>query len=223
MSLILRNGLNGFMSVWKNTMQTSRTITDTWQPYATSIKDMIIALSERHDSIDFEFTPDRFFNVYYPGIGTDKTDLLFSYPGNIKSLSLPRDATQLVNYSINQGSGNGDVQVIETREDAYSQAAFWRRERIDDYPSISVAAALDEKGDETLRLYAAPMTIPDVVLDGTKEPHLGAYWIGDWVRFSVPKRPAFAILNGQTWRINQIDVTIDQNDHEEIRLKVGYS
>ncbi len=215
--------INGSFGMTLGATQTSRNIGDTWQPLATSIKDIIIAISERINSIDFEFTPDRVFNTYYPGIGTDKTDIRFAYPGNITALVLPSDATQLVNVSVNRGSGNGDTQVIETRNDLPAQTTYARREHIDDYPSVVVPATLDEKGDETLRLSASPTTIPDITLDGTQEPFLGAYWIGDRVKIDVDAGSAFSALDGQTWRINEIDVTVDENDHETIRLKVGYS
>jgi hypothetical protein len=213
------------LGITQGTIQTSRNITDTWEPYSSSLKDIVIGLTERLNGIDFEFTPDKVFNVYYPGVGTDKTELLLSYPGNITSIGLPQDATTLANVVYVRGSGNGDVQLLETRQDADSQASYSRREQILDFPSISVVATLQEKGDETLRLYATPMTIPVVVLDGTKEPFLGSYWIGDRVRFAVDtdRYPAFAVLDGQTWRINEIACSIDESDHEAITLKVGYS
>ncbi len=214
---------NGDVGVRQGTIQTSRTITETWQPFATSIKDILIGLTERIGGIDFAFTPDKHFNVYYPGLGTDKTELLFSYPGNIHEIAAPIDATELINVSINRGSGNGlDQQPIQTRNDTASQASYKRHERIDDYPSIRVVATLDEKGDETLRRFASPTRIPEVTLDGAAQPSLGAYWVGDRVRFAVAD-PAFAELDGQTWRINELNVAIDENDRETVRLKVGYA
>jgi hypothetical protein len=221
----LQSKTNGNLGITEGVIQTSRVITDTWEPYSSSLKDILIGLTERLNGIDFEFTPDKVFNVYYPGIGTDKTELLLSYPGNISSIGLPQDATTLANIIYVRGSGNGDVQLLETRQDTTSQAAYTRREQITDYPSINVVATLQEKGDETLRLYATPMMIPAVTLDGTQEPFLGSYWIGDRVRFSVDtdRYPAFALLDGQTWRINEIACALDDNDHEAITVKVGYS
>ncbi len=215
---------NGDMGITQGTLQTSRTITDTWEPYASSVKEILIGLTERINGIDFEFTPDKVFNVYWPGIGTDKTDLLFSYLGNITTIGLPQDATTLANIIYVRGSGNGDVQPVETRSSVNSQVAYKRRERIEDYPSINVIATLREKGDETLRLYQTPMMIPSVTLDGTQQPFLGAYWIGDRVRFAVDtdRYPAFALLDGQTWRINEISCQLDDTDHENITVKVGY-
>jgi hypothetical protein len=63
--------------------------------------------------------------------------------------------------------------------------------------------------------------IPDVTLKSRKDPPLGAYWVGDWVRFSVPKRPAFAEVDDRLWRIHEIGVNINDLDSEEIRLTVA--
>lgn len=213
---------DGSFGITLGTIQASRTITDSWKPYASSIKDILLGLTDRINGIDIEFTPDKVFNVYYPGIGTDKTELRFGFPGNIRNLGLPIDATTLVNVSINRGAGNGlDVQPIEVRTSDPSTAVYSRREHIDDYPSVVETQTLDDKGDETLRLYATPMAIPEVTIDGTQDPPLGAYWIGDQVRFTVDNQPAFSPIDGQTWRIDEIDVSVDANDHEDITLKVG--
>lgn len=213
---------NGDMGITQGTLQTSRTITDTWKPYASSVKEILIGLTERINGIDFEFTPDKVFNVYWPGIGTDKTELLFSYPGNITTIGLPQDATTLANIVYSRGSSNPPI--TETKNNADSQLAYKRRKRIDDYPSISVIANLQEKGDETLRLYQAPMMIPAVTLDGNQQPFLGSYWIGDRVPFSVDtdRYPSFALLDGQTWKVNEISTQLNDNDHEDITVKVGY-
>lgn len=202
-----------------------RLIAEHYESYASSVKEILIGLTERIDAGDFEFTPDKVFNWYHPGIGTDKTELLFSYPGNITSIGLPQDATTLVNISINRGQGNGEVQPITTSTNDASVTTYGRREAIDDFPSITTEQTLQDKGDETIRLYSTPTTIPEITIDGSKEPFLGSYWIGDRVRFSVDtaRYPAFALLDGQTWRINEIACVVDENDHEDITVKVGYS
>lgn len=214
---------NGDRGITIGTIQTSRSSDFNFQALGRTIKDSLVDLTKLSDSGDFEFTPDKVFNWYDPGIGTDKTELTFRYPGNITKLAMPIDATALVNSSINRGQGNGYAQVIEIRDDTSSQGIYYLRERMDDYPAETLATRLDEKGDETLRLYANPTTIPDVTLDGTQDPPLGAYWIGDRVRFQVDAGPVFGALSDQVWRINEIDVTLDDNDHEAISLAVGYS
>lgn len=215
---------NGSFGITQGTIQTSRTMTDTWQPWATSIRDILIAMTERINSVDFEFTFDKKFNVYYPGIGTDKSELLFTYPGNIKRLSLPKDATHLGNIVVSRGSGNGyDQQVVSVKQDLDMQPGVGRREMIIDNPSVSVVQTLSDYADEQIRLNGSSSKIPDITLDGLKDPALGSYWIGDSVRFSVPERSSFSALNGQTWRINEIQITPDQEDGEEVQLKVGLS
>ncbi len=216
---------NGSFGFTLGTIQTSRTITDTWQPYATNIRDILIALTQRNNSIDFAFTADKVFNVYYPQ-GSDKTELRFALPGNIKSLRLPVDASELATLVIARGSGNGaDQQVVQTYPAAATpeQTTYKLREVIDDYPSINVNQTLIDKATEHYRKNATPTVIPEIVLDGNQEPFLGAYWLGDRVPISIDANQgsAFATLDGQMWRVNEVDVTVDDNDAETIRLKVG--
>ncbi len=214
---------NGDFGVTLGAIQTSRPITEDWQPFASSLSDIFQSQTERVDSVDFAFSYDKKLYVYYPGIGTDKTELLMSYPGNITGITLPRDWTRTVNYSINRGSGNGtDVTPIETRQDTASQSAYRIRMRIDDYPDVSVPATLDNYGDEALRLNGAGQTIPKVTLDGRLDPQLGAYWIGDRVRFAVDD-PSFDLLDDRSWRINEIAVSVNENHAETITLQVGYN
>lgn len=213
---------NGDMGFTQGVIHPSRDLTDTWQPFATNLKDIFIAITERNDSVDFDFSFDRKLNVYYPSLGRVQSDLRFAYPGNIDSLSAPEDASQIVNVSINRGSGNGlDITPIQTRNDTGSQVTYGRMERIDDYADVSVTATLDSFGDETLRTFAQPLVIPDVSLKSGKEPPLGAYWVGDWVRFLIPNRPAFRHVHNQLLRINEISVTLNDLDTEDIRLTVA--
>lgn len=217
-----QNLTNGDMGFTQGDIQTSRALTDTWQPYATSLKDIFIAITERDNAVDFGFTYDRKLNVYYPSMGRVQTDFAFTYPGNIVALSAPLDATQLVNVSINRGSGNGlDITPIETRNAAPSQLVYGRMERIDDYADVSVPATLDSFGDETLRIFSLPLIIPDVTLRSGKEPPLGAYSLGDWVKFNIPGRPAFANVHNTHQRIQEIAVSLNDMDTEEIRLTVA--
>jgi len=218
---------NGSFGFTQGTIQPSHLIGDTWKPYATNIRDILIALTQRINSIDFDFSYDKKFNVYYPGIGSVKNELRFSYPGNIKSLKLPVDASELATLVFARGSGNGDQQVIRTypATSTAEQAVYTLREVIDDYPSINVEQTLIDKASEHYRKNATPTTIPALTLDGNIEPYLGAYWIGDSVPLSVDKKAGsvYAPLDGQVWRVNEIDVTIDENDSENIALKVGLS
>lgn len=212
----------GDMGFEEGDIQPSRLLTDSWQPFATNLKDIFIAITERRNSVDFDFSYDRRLNVYYPHQGRDQSDLLFSYPGNIQRMSAPMDASQIVNVSINRGSGNGmDITPIRSRTDNPSLNVYGRMEKIDDYSDVSVEATLDSFGDETLRTFSKMLIIPDVTLKSREEPPLGAYWVGDWVRFAIPKRPSFSEVDGVRMRIYEISVSLNDLDTEEVRLTVA--
>lgn len=214
---------NGDFGVTLGAIQTSRPITEQWKPYASTLQDIFQDLTERINSVDIAFSSDKKLWVFSPGIGSDKTELLMSLPGNITQISMPRDWSRLNNYSINRGGGNGvDATPIETRQHTPSQQVYKIRMRIDDFPQVTVAQTLRDFGDETLRIDNAGSTIPRVTLNGRIEPQLGAYWIGDRVRFDVDDE-AFALLDGRSWRINDIQVRVDDNHDENIQLQVGYS
>lgn len=194
---------------------------DIWKPYAKSISSELVDMTKRYNSFDFAFTYDKKFNVYYPGQGTDKPELRFSFPGNIKSAAIPIDATQLANFFIERGSGNPPV--VETRTDSGSAGFYARYERIEDQASVAYLPTLDSYGDEGLRMYAYPTNIPSVTIDGIQAPYLGDFWIGDRIRFDVTANIGLPRLGGQTWRINDINVALGEDDQEDIVLLVGYN
>lgn len=212
----------GNLMMQEGHIATSRPLTDDWHPFATNLKEIFQAITERNNSIDFSFSYDRRVNVHSPQQGRFLKELLFSYPGNIKTISGPMDASQVANVSINRGSGNGlDITPIETRDDVASQEIYGRMERIDDYADVSYVPTLQSFGDETLRTFATPLVIPDVALRPGMEPGVGTYWVGDWVRFSVPNRPSFKNIDGRAWRIHEIAVDINDMDSEDVRLTVA--
>lgn len=219
---------NGNFGITQGTIETSRLVGDTWKPFGLNIRDILIGITKWYRSVDFAFSADKKFSVYARQ-GQDKTELRFALPGNIKSLRLPVDASQLATIVFARGSGNGsDQQLIQTWPASLStstpeQQVYKLREVLIDYPSFNTAQPLTDHAQEEYRKYAAPTAIPEIVLDGNREPFLGAYWIGDRVPISIDANQgtAFAALDGQSWRINEIDVVVDENDAETITLKVG--
>lgn len=213
---------NGDIGFTQGVIQTSRNMTDDWQPYTTSLKDIFIRITERFNSVDFDFSYDQKLNVYYPRQGRVQDNLRLSYPGNINGLAAPEDASQLVNVSINRGSGNGlDITPIRTRPNLSSQQKYGRMERIDDYSDVSVETTLDDFGDETLRAFSSPLVIPEISLKSGQAPPLGAYWIGDWLPISIPNRPLFAQVHNTNWRVLKINANLNDLDTEDVRLTVA--
>ena len=76
-------------------------------------------------------------------------------------------------------------------------------------------------GDETLRTMSAPMVLPTIELFGDRDPLLSIYGLGDRIPVEIPNRPSFAHVHGQRLRLNEIDVVIDDMDHENVQVEAS--
>jgi hypothetical protein len=162
----------------------------------------------------------RVFNTYYPRQGIDNTALPFNYPGNIKKFDTTKDAKTLENEITVRGNGTGQAQVSATEIDGVSVQTYGQKQDIEDAADVSDSDTLDKLAVEFLRIRKDPLDIPEVTLDGNYPPTVGSYWIGDTIQFNIVGVP---IVNafGNQYRIEQIDVTISDDDMEEIVLSVS--
>lgn len=209
---------NGSFGITQGTIQTSVNRTRTYE--YKNIKEAIIQLSEVLSGFDFEITWDKKFNVYYPNQGATRTEFKFIYPGNIKQARVISDASQLVNKVTVRGQGYGLAQVITNREDTTTQASYKLRQAIADYSDVVEVATLEQLGDEMIRIKRDPVTSLELTLDGNLEPYIGAYAIGDRVPVEIKDTQLYDNLTG-SYRIDEIGVTIDDNDSEDIVLRVS--
>lgn len=186
-----------------------------------NIRDEIVALSEVDNGFDFEFTPDKVFNVYYPKIGTRRNDITFTFPGNIQKLTFNRDGTLMANKVYAVGSGFGTERYQSVVEDATSQASYRIREKMFVYNNVSDTNTLTEHGNEELRVRRSFLDVPEITLMGDSGPSFGSYKIGDEVQLDITERTeAFGSLN-DWFRIEEIDLSIDENDVETVRIKMS--
>ncbi len=185
-----------------------------------NIRDAIVQLSEVTNGIDFEFTPGKVFNVFYPSMGADRSEIEFIYPGNIKSLSISTDATQLMNYIVARGQGFGEGQIYDIRQDATSQATYGLRQAVLDFSDIHDVATLQQLADEQLKYHKDPLEILQMTLDGNQEPYVGSYWLGDRVMVTVEGYQRYDHIVRKQYRIDEIAITIDEFDNESVGLKL---
>lgn len=212
---------NGDFGITLGGIQTSVNRDRTYPAYK-NIKDAIIQLSDVINGFDFEFTYDKKFYVYYPHQGIDLTSsMLFNYPGNIKRIRIPRDGTKMFNRAITRGLGFGAQQPIEIRNNTTYQAAYKVRESILDYPDVTETATLDAHGDEQVNQFKDPFEIPQITMDGNQQPYLGSYWLGDRVKIEVTNMDMYKYLKNNTYKIDAIDVEIDNDDVEDITLSLS--
>jgi hypothetical protein len=208
----------GTLGITQGTITASQTRTRLYE--FKNIRDALVQLSEVQNGIDFEFTPDKVFNVFYPSMGVDRTELEFTYPGNIKGLSITTDATQLKNYIIARGQGFGEGQMYDVRQDTASQETYGLRQAVVDYSDIPDITTLQNLADEQLSHEKDPIEILQVTLDGNIEPYVGSYWLGDRVMVTIEGYERYNHIIRTPYRIDEISISIDEFDNESVALKL---
>ena len=212
---------DGNYGITQGTIQTSVNRDRTY-PIYKNVKDIIVELTEVQNGFDMEITHDKTFNVYYPYMGFDKSsDLKFYYPGNIKKLKIATDGTKMYNRAYVRGQGFGTAQPIVTVEDAIYQPYYKVRETVLDYSDIAEEANLTLHGEEKVSLFKDNIEIPQVTIDGNKEPYVGSYWLGDRISLTVLEHAMFNYLSQNTYRIDAIDISIDDDDVEDVTLSLS--
>lgn len=209
---------NGNFGIQQGTIQTSvprdRSYSD------KNIRDAIIELSEVINGFDFEITWNKFFNVYYPKIGSRRTDIAFTYPGNIIDIAFERDGMKLANEIIAKGAGFGDDVIRTTAEDETSRGVYKLRQDIISYNDISRLETLQEHADGERDVKKYYRDVPDIIVDGSVEPQLLNYNIGDEIKVVTEEQDIFKPVNDY-FRIDAMDIDINENNKETVRIRLA--
>lgn len=185
-----------------------------------NIKEAIVQLSEVIGGFDMEVTWDKKFNVYYPKMGSRKPDIVLTYPGSIRTISFASDGMKMANEIIARGSGTGEDAFKATSSDEVSRQKYKLRQATVDYSDVSLVDTLQEHGDDELNFRSKFLDVPDVTLDSATAPAFGSYDLGDEIRIEVTEDlEIFGTVN-DFFRIDAIDVELDENDDEDIRLRM---
>lgn len=184
-----------------------------------NIKDALVDITNLSDGPDFEFTPNRIFNVYTE-IGAQRDEFEFNYPGNIKEFTVDKDAKNMANYVLVRGQGIGDAQLTSIQQDTDSQAQFHLRQYILDKSDVQEVATLDRHGLEYISTHKLPIEVVSMTLDGNKSPAFGSYGIGDRVKTVISELVLFENINAY-YRIDEINLGIGEEDEEDVKLKVA--
>lgn len=208
--------------VTQGTIQTSVTRDRTYE--YKNIKDAIIQLSEVINGFDFEFTYDKIFNVYYPRQGSS-TPIEFEYGRNCAAISLPIDGTFICNEAIVRGQGFGTEQLLQTRTSASSQTTYKVRTKILDFPDVKETSTLQQKGDAELLVNSIPTFTPQIVLmpnqDSTQPVIQRDFWLDDSYTVKVPGSDFFSIAANNVYRIESINISVNQDGVETISINEG--
>jgi hypothetical protein len=166
----------------------------------------------------------RTFEFFYPkrGVSADSSELLFEFPGSIRTFNVDEDAQAGANIVHAVGIGEGIDQLIATAtaEDQIA-AGYPEIEVVQDYNSVSEQETLQAHADEDLVRLTTPVTIFEVTVDARTDPALGSYEVGDWARFRIQDDFITPAID-QYARITAIEVTIDDGSGlEQVTITLG--
>jgi len=183
-----------------------------------NVKDALINLTNMEDdNFEFEFEPDRTFNVYERK-GADKLDLEVEYPGNVDSMTISRSASNVANKIIALGSGIGDERLQTVVYNNTSRSSIGTRESVTTDSNISLEETLRSKAIGNLYDRKDPTNIPKIVIrDGSINP--SNVETGDVVLVEVHGENFIESTTGE-YRIVKIDYSLSENVVEKMTLTV---
>lgn len=185
-----------------------------------NVKEGVVNLTSLIDgNFDFRFSHNRVFETFQ-FLGNERPDVIVDYPAtrrNIgaKDLKIPRSAANLYNRVIAKGSGFGDETIRHVADNAASQAGRFLKERIITYNDISVLETLIEHAEADVAMLSELLVLPKPVVNGDQFD-LNSIAVGDRIVVNQSLYKMF-LMEGY-YRIEQIDVSLDENMAEEITL-----
>lgn len=188
-----------------------------------NVRDLLVNLPSLVDgNFDFKFNYDRSYEIFEK-VGSDRPGSKFTYPYNISSATVPRSALNLYNYIIGLGSGFGEEALRSeypanpTAADEVSRTNYKTRQKIITFNSVTEQQTLDDNTSAYAQRVKDILVLPNIKTSG-EFCDLNIIGAGD--RIPVEIQGHTAIPLNDTYRIEQIDCTLDDTDAEDIGLTV---
>lgn len=180
-----------------------------------NVRDALVNLTNLSDgNFDFRFNHDRSIETFAQ-IGSNRPEMKFTYPYNIKSGKVTHTATSLWNYIIALGSGFGEEALRTVTADAVSRGNHKTRQKIISFNSVSQQQTLDENAYSYLQKVKDILELPSINVSGSLAS-LDILGIGDRIPIEIVGHSALP-LSGM-YRIEKIAVDLDENDAENITI-----
>lgn len=165
---------------------------------------------------DFEITPLKVFNVYYPYKGTIRNDVVFRYPGNCETFEAFVDSWSIVNQEWGMGRHWTGATALISRSDATSQTTYKRREAIKSYRDMSVLAFLQDMVWQDIQWLKNPSTVIKFEARVDAKTGINDYNVGDGVVVVADKFD----INEWLW-VYERKIEIGNDDKLRVALVVG--
>jgi hypothetical protein len=166
--------------------------------------------------MDFEITPEKVFNVYYPYKGSILNDVVFRYPGNCENFEALVDTWGIVNQEWGLGRHWTGNTAIVSRADATSQTTYKRREAIKNYRDMSVLAFLQDMVYQDIQWLKNPSTVIRFESRVDDKSDIRNYGVGDAVVVVCDKFD----IDESLWVYDR-KIEIGDNDQLKVTLTVG--
>lgn len=160
--------------------------------------------NETKDGIDFEITPQKVFNAFYPTKGQERPEIVLEEGFNIRTYSLTHHFIDaMVNEVVVFGDGDGDNMItsLRTSPASYKQSFFLLQGGLSE-KDTKIQANLDAKGDRYLELNQAP-SFDLVLTTDYDEPDYTQYSLGDSLKVVIPSEDINAFYRVRRRTVNQ--------------------
>lgn len=208
---------NGDFGITSGLNPTSRNGDRTFE-FKNLYEDALMGLSNNNvqNGLDFEITPDKKFNTYYPKKGRQLDSVVFEWGVNIEEFTLLESAVEMANQVIVLGSGEGSSMLTATRNAATKvQETYRLRQKLLYHKDVVKEDTLTEHGDAELAEHTFQSQVSTIRTRGDLPPVFGSYAVGDSVRVKV-NRGLVRVDSFQ--RIYGIEVKVGKEDEEGISL-----
>ena len=206
--------VNGSWGVTQGTIQTSVSRTRTYEK--KNIAEAIIELADNDFGFDFEITPDKVFNVYYPFKGSVKDNVVFRYPGNCEDMDCLEDGGDMINHELGLGRHWGGQEIYYVVDDVGSQTSYKRREKIASYKDVGVQAFLNDMVTEDVSWLKDLHKVVKFKARIDEKTDLTDYELGDLVRTVADD---FDI--NECFYVYERVVDIGEDDEPRVTLTLG--
>jgi hypothetical protein len=165
---------------------------------------------------DFEITPGKVFNVYYPYKGSIREEIVFRYPGNCETFEAFVDSWDIVNQEWGLGTHWTGASAVVSRADATSQTTYKRREAIKTYADMSVLAFLQDMVYQDIQWGKEPSTVVKFTSRIDEKSDILDYEVGDGVSVVCDKFD----IDEWLW-VYERKIEIGENDEVVVNMTVG--
>ncbi|HVB24132.1 MAG TPA: hypothetical protein VNG51_19495 [Ktedonobacteraceae bacterium] len=167
---------------------------------------------------DMQFTYNKVFNTFIQ-LGVQRPDIVLEYPGTIIEADITEDGTQMANLISAQGTGNGTVtQSQYTAPNTGSTANYKVRQSFISPSSLDASDdSLQNYATWNLAQFQVPLVLPSIIYNTHNGPSPTDFSVGDWIHIKIRNHPLYSDVDGM-YRTEQIQVTIDESDNEQVTI-----